>query len=271
MKLAHRIFDGPPGARTLLLLHGVTRNWRDWEPVLNELRREWRVVAVDHCGHGESPRTPGEYRVADYARHTVAFVRETFDQPVTICGHSLGAMVALALAADSLADAVILEDPPFHTMGRNIGGTPYHAQFAGMHDVALRGGTRVKITDGLAEIRLSASTRLGDVRDRPALEFSAECLACVDAGIFEPLVAGEWLDGFEHAAMWPKVRCPVLLLQGDPAEGGALTGEDASRAACAAANCRIVPFPLVGHQIHRTSPTRFLSVVREWAHDFALH
>ena len=56
MKLAHRILDGPPAAPALLLIHGVTRCWQDWEALLPALTREWRVIGLDQRGHGDSAR-----------------------------------------------------------------------------------------------------------------------------------------------------------------------------------------------------------------------
>jgi pimeloyl-ACP methyl ester carboxylesterase len=268
MKLAHRVFPGLPGAPTLLLLHGVTRNGRDWEPLLPELTRHWRVIVADHCGHGSSPRTPGEYRVADYARHTAEFLRASVSERVTVMGHSLGAMVALWLAAECapLVAAIVLEDPPFHTMGRDIASTPYLAQFVGMAEVARRGGDIAAMANGLAAIRLSPTRRLGDVRDRASLEWIAECLAQVDPEVFTPLVAGRWLDGFEARDLWPRVGCPVLLLQGDPAAGGAFTDADALSASRALRTCRHVRFAGTGHQIHRTRPAEVLAAVRDFVH-----
>jgi pimeloyl-ACP methyl ester carboxylesterase len=273
VNLANRIFEGPAGASTLLLLHGVTRDGSDWEPVLQELRRDWRVIAVDHCGHGDSPRTPGEYLVADYARHTADFVRANLAQAVTVLGHSLGAMVGLALAAECPAHvaAIALEDPPFHTMGRDISATPYQAQFAGMHEVARRGGTIEAMTDALAEIRLSPTTRLGDVRDRAALRFSAECLQRLDPEVLVPLAAGRWLDGFVPEALWPRVRCPVLLLQGDAAAGGAFSDSDVALAKSAVPLAMHVRFHGVGHQIHRTRPAEVVGILREFASANLLH
>jgi len=267
--------EGPPAGSTLLLLHGVSRCWRDWEPLLPELTRAWHVVAVDHRGHGESARTPGAYRVTDYARHVAEFVGANFDTPLVVFGHSLGAMVALHLAAECperIAGAV-LEDPPFHTMGRNIAATPYRTQFAGMQSVARRGGDVEAMTDALADIRLpgpNGEVRLGDVRDRESLRFSSECLAQADPDIFTPLVAGAWLDGFDHAELWLRVKHPLLLLQGDARNGGALTDDDAALAERTLAQGRRVHFPGVGHQIHRTNPAHVAAVLRQWARDFAL-
>jgi pimeloyl-ACP methyl ester carboxylesterase len=267
--------EGPAGGPPLLLLHGVTRCWRDWEPLLPALTREWHVVAIDHPGHGESARTPGACRVADYSRRAAEFVRANFSSPLVVFGHSLGTMVALALAAEcpDLIAGAVLEDPPFHTMGRDIAATPFRALFTGMREVARRSGDLATMTAALAEIRLPGphgEVRLGDLRDRAALRFSAECLAAVDPEVFTPLIAGEWLDGFDPPALWPWVRCPVLLFQGDPAAGGACTDADAELAERSLAHCRRVRCPGVGHQIHRTNPDHVLAVFRQWAHDGSL-
>ncbi len=277
--LLHRVFNGPPALHfvegpvcgpPLLLLHGVTRNWRDWEPLLPELMREWHVIALDHRGHGESARTPGQYLIVDYARDAAAFVRATFKDPVTVLGHSLGAMVALSLAAEcaELVAGVVLEDPPFHTMGRDIAENPYRAQFAGMKEVARQGGELPAMTDALAAIHLptpQGPVRLGDLRDRASLQFSAQCLLHLDPEVFTPLIAGRWLDGFDYESLWPRVTCPALLLQGDPAAGGAFADADVALAQRLLATKRHIRFAGVGHQIHGTRPEEVLTAMREFA------
>src|SRR4051812_44169413 len=51
-------YPGPPGAATLMLIHGVTftaeLNWRE---VMAPLGRYFRVVAFDQRGHGSDTRT----------------------------------------------------------------------------------------------------------------------------------------------------------------------------------------------------------------------
>jgi pimeloyl-ACP methyl ester carboxylesterase len=229
--------------------------------------RDWHVFALDHRGHGESERAGDGYLVADYCHDAAAFVRATFSEPVTVIGHSLGAMVALSLAAECASNLtrVVLEDPPFHTMGRDIGATPYVAQFTGMREAARRGGDMIAMTDRLAEIRLPSAqgmVRLGDVRDRASLEFSAECLAAIDPEVLTPLIEARWLDGYDPASLWPRVTCPALLLQGDPAAGGAFRDEDLFAARRAVAKHQHRRFDGVGHQIHRTCPGEFLAALR---------
>ncbi|MDR3405792.1 MAG: alpha/beta hydrolase [Chthoniobacter sp.] len=254
---------------TLLLLHGVTRCGRDWQPLLPELARQWRVVALDQRGHGGSGRA-ASYLVKDYVADAVHFIREEVAVPVVIVGHSLGAMVAAAVAAELslLVRAVVLEDPPFHTMGHRIPGTAWQAQFIGMQAAARRGGTIEQVTDALAGISLprpDGGTRLlGEMRDRASLRWSAECLALLDPEVLTPVIAGRWLDGYDAAGISARIRCPVLLLQADPQTGGALIDEDAQLVLRSIAGCRHVSFLRTGHQIHRDQPDAMLQAVREF-------
>jgi pimeloyl-ACP methyl ester carboxylesterase len=87
----------------------------------------------------------------------------------------------------------------------------------------------------------------------------------VDPEIFTPLVAGQWLDGFDHEALWSRVKCPVLLLQGDPAAGGAFANEDVAIALEKCPHAEHKFFPGVGHQIHRTRPAKVIAAVNDFA------
>ena len=262
--------EGPRNGPALLLLHGVARDASDWEGLLPTLKRDWQVIALDQRGHGRSEWAQGEYRVIDYARDAAAFIREHCASPVTVLGHSLGAMVALWLAAecDAQIARVVLEDPPFHTMGRRIVSTPYRHQFAAMRDLACQRWEDLEaLTEALSNVELpsvAGTVRLGDLRDRDSLRYSAECLRRVDPDVFSPLVAGVWLDAFDHEALWARVKCPVLLLQGDPAMGGACSDADVALARERTGHCRHQRFDGVGHQIHGTRPQEVLAALKRF-------
>ena len=251
----------------LLLLHGVTRCWRDWEALLPALTREWRVIGLDQRGHGESGRA-ASYLAIDYAADAVALVRDDIPQPLVILGHSLGAMVAAAVAAEvpPFVHGIVSEDPPFHTMGNRIARTAWQAQFIGMRDCARRGGAVEEFTDALADIRLPASDgsfkRFGDLRDRASLRWSAECLTLLDPEVLTPIIDGRWLEGFDIPHILSRVQCPALLLVADPAAGGALTATDAGDVVAALGSCQRLDFPGVGHQLHRERPEAVLDALR---------
>src|SRR4051812_33031321 len=153
--------EGPASGPALLLLHGVTRNWREWGELLPGLSRDWRVIALDARGHGGSARAE-RYFLTDYISGTGRFLTgvsaPTTTEPLVILGHSMGAMVAAAVAAElpKLVRGIVLEDPPFQTMGTRLRGTAWEPQFVGMRDAARRGGTIEELAAAIAEIRLPA-------------------------------------------------------------------------------------------------------------------
>lgn len=269
----HRATYGTGPGPVLLLLHGVTRCGADWEPLFPALTEDWTVIALDQRGHGGSPRGD-RYLVTDYVADAVSFVRDEAAGSVVIFGHSLGAMVAAAVAAE-LPDRVrgiILEDPPFHTMGNRIAGSAWQAQFIGMRQAARKGGALEEITDMLADIRLPASgggfKRLGDLRDRASLAWSAQCLSQLDPEVLTPVIEGRWLDGYDVTEILSRVRCPALLLQADPAAGGALTDTDAGIAVNAMSSCQHERVPGCGHNLHRDRPVEVLQAVQAFAASF---
>jgi len=264
----HRTASG--AGPVLLLLHGVTRCGADWEPLLPTLAAHWKVIALDQRGHGTSPRA-GSYLVTDYIADTLRLVQEETADTIVLFGHSLGAMVAAVVAAE-LPDRVrgiILEDPPFHTMGNRIAGSAWQAQFTGMREAARKRGSVEEITDALADIRLPASggvfKRLGDLRDRASLAWSAQCLSQLAPEVLTPVIEGRWLDGYDFPDALSRVRCPSLLLQADPSAGGALTDADAESLKSIISTCQQARFPGCGHNLHRDHPE---SVLRAFA-DFA--
>lgn len=258
---------GPASGPPLLLLHGVLRRWRDFAAVLPMLSTGWHVHGLDFRGHGGSSWTPGQYRAIDYLHDALAVLDRCLDQPAVLFGHSLGAMVATAAAATrpDRVRALVLEDPPFATMGKNLYDDVLASLFRGFQANLTPRGTVAELARRLAEIQLVSArspeaVRLGDLRDAAALRFSAACLNKIDPEVLEPIVAGQWLDGYDLASFLPAIRCPVLLLRGDPRAGGMLTKEDATLFEQTVPDCCSIYFPRVGHLIH-ASATESLAAV----------
>lgn len=92
---------GPTDAPLLLLVHGLGQNgFTDWLPVLPQLVRRYRVLAVDLPGFGYSSSPQAKYSPTNYARVLANLLARERPGPVEVVGHSLGAAVALRLAAD---------------------------------------------------------------------------------------------------------------------------------------------------------------------------
>lgn len=257
---------GPNNGPALLLLHGVTRRWQSFVPILPALATRFEIFAVDYFGHGKSDRTSRGYRVADY----VDALSELLTQPpfsthkkFYIYGHSLGSMIAAALAGRFAhkVPGIILEDPPFQTMGQRIDTTPLLSYFQGLAQFAGSSLSPVTLARQLAEMqvidpRSKQATRLGDTRDAASLLFTAKSLTQLDPRVFEPIVGGTWLDGYDVEAVLTAVACPALLIQADPMAGGMLTNDDALRAASLMKQAAHIRMEGAGHLIHwlKTEP-----------------
>lgn len=248
---------GPLAGPPLVLLHGVGRRWQDYLTIVPPLSMRWHVHALDFRGHGLSARRPGEYLVVDYVRDALALVRNVATRPAVVYGHSLGAMVAAAVAAEAPESvaAVVLEDPPFDTLAMHIKQTQYFAMFQGFQTLARRERSVRGLSASLADLPVGlpgqpAPVRLGSLRDAASLRFLARCLTQLDPEVFTPLLAGLWLDGYDRDAILRRIDRPVLLLQGNHSLGGMLPDADADEVAALLPDCTLIRMSQVGHQIH---------------------
>jgi 3-oxoadipate enol-lactonase len=93
-----RELPGPPGAPTLLLLHGWTASSDlNWFGSYEALGERYRVVAMDHRGHGRGIRSRRPFRLEDCADDAAALVRHLELGPVVVVGYSMGGLVAQLL------------------------------------------------------------------------------------------------------------------------------------------------------------------------------
>jgi len=89
---------GPPGAPTVLLLHGwMASAGLNWFQVFDELGRDHHVVAMDMRGHGRGIRSGRRFRLADCADDAAALIDVLGTGPVIVVGYSLGGPVAQLL------------------------------------------------------------------------------------------------------------------------------------------------------------------------------
>ena len=90
--------DGPP----VVCLHGVLDQGLIWEPVALPLAAAgFRVVAPDLRGHGRSAHVGagGSYQILDFISDAVGLTDQLTERPMVLLGHSLGTIVASALAS----------------------------------------------------------------------------------------------------------------------------------------------------------------------------
>jgi pimeloyl-ACP methyl ester carboxylesterase len=89
---------GPADKPAVLLIHGIAGSSRTWEPLIELLGRDHRVIAPDLPGHGESDPPAGDYSIGAYAAGLRDLLAVLGIPRATLVGHSLGGGIAMQLA-----------------------------------------------------------------------------------------------------------------------------------------------------------------------------
>ncbi|MEY2404866.1 MAG: hypothetical protein QOD38_2417 [Acidimicrobiaceae bacterium] len=102
--------SGPPGAPTVVLLHGLSATGGlNWLWCFQPLSERYRVIAIDHRGHGHGMRSR-RFRLADCADDVAALAEVLGIERLTAAGYSMGGPIAQLLwhRHRSLVDGLVL-------------------------------------------------------------------------------------------------------------------------------------------------------------------
>jgi pimeloyl-ACP methyl ester carboxylesterase len=218
--------EGPKSGPPLVLLHGGGDRWQGFLPIIPSLILRWHVYALDLRGHGKSGRVPGKYRPDHYLEDVVSFLDLQLDEPGILFGSSLGGWIALLAAAqlDDKVRGLILGDPPLN-LERFLSYESSEERIAmwrNLHKMAASGLTKLELASALADAPLS-----GEAREQ------AKTLSMVDPDVIQYHAEGrleEYVEKVDLEGALQKVSCPVLLIQGDPSQGGIVSDEDVGKA-----------------------------------------
>ena len=202
--LAVTSFGPASDADAVLAIHGITANGRCWDTVAALLPHR-RILAPDLRGRARSNALPGPYGLRRHAADLAALLDADGGRARTVVGHSMGAFVAIALAAarPDLVARLLLVD----------GGLP----------LALPAGAA-----GIDDVDVAAL--LGPAARRLSMEFADED-AYLDFWRAHPAFARDWSPAVEEYARHdldgaaPHLRSSTVaaaMLQ----DGGELYGPD---------------------------------------------
>lgn len=209
---------------TVLVLHGNGEDADDLGPVIDDLARDFRVVAPDSRAHGRSPRGSGPLTIARMADDTAAVLREIGTGPVHVVGFSDGGNIGLMLALlhPDLVRSLIV-------YGANV------------DPAGMTAGCRAEVTAAGYGLRVAA-------RVFPGLRVRAEV---VDLMVRQPRIPLRALE---------RIEVPVLVAAG---ERDIIRPEHTAAMVAHLPHGREHIEPGVGHGWPLTSPVEFARLVRE--------
>ncbi|MBM2291723.1 alpha/beta hydrolase [Sulfitobacter pseudonitzschiae] len=235
--------DGKP----LIALHGHWMGASDFSVLAEDLAPDWRVIALDQRGFGETDHAVPHSMTA-YVSDVIALLDHlSITEQVPVLGHSFGGIVAYHLAAahPDRISAMVIED-----IGVNIqdDSTPYVADW---------GGT-FRLREDLEE-------RLGP-RLAPYLQNSIHRVAEGWALNFDPtefLVSEQATNG-DHWTIWLQSQCPALVVSGSESricDAAELRSMAEQRAGTTFAQLD------AGHSVHIDAPKEFVNLLRQFLKD----
>lgn len=243
----------------VVLLHGFTGRGTDWSPFLRSIHKTGHTsVVVDLLGHGRSdaPADPTRHAIEQQAADVAALLRRLRKYPAVVVGYSMGARVALRLAATDpdLVRGLILESPSAGITDRKERAARVAAD-ATLADLLDRAGLDAFLerweaqpifaTEEHLAPAVRARIHAGRRRNRP--QGLSGSLRGAGQGVMEPLV-----DRLKT------IPCPTLIVVG----GLDRTGIDRSKVvASRVPKVRMVILPDLGHAAHREAPSRFRRIL----------
>jgi pimeloyl-ACP methyl ester carboxylesterase len=250
-----RYTDRGSGAATIVLVHGWKGSHRLWDPAVYRLAREFRVIAFDNRGMGESDKPGGAYDFAVLAGD-LGFVLETLSATgVTLVGWSMGCSISLeylARGGERAARLALMNGPVKLARTPEFPWTMTEDEVRGyLDDLGARWPDSER-SFSLGAVR-DPSTAYAELFYQVALQMPLELAIRI---VEEQL-------RLDHTVLLPTLRLPVLALYGrhDPYYPVELAEYIAGRVQ----NGSSVIFERSAHAPHYEEPDRFCEVVAEFA------
>ncbi len=260
--LKHSFQDWGEGSpRHLVMLHGLQSQSHTFDGFATQVRDDFRVVAPDLRGHGETDHAVDGYLLERFVADLRALVRHLNLPSLSLVGHSLGSFIAIRFAADypELVDRLVLED-----------GGP------GLDFETARDGSTESFVKPLGFDTIEDAKAW--LRERNPND-SDERLERRVAHTMKQNWAEKWVIRHDHELYWllaegsrglheqvqelwdmlASITCPVLLVRGG--ESPLLSSEAAQRIVDATGNGTLVEIPNAGHSVHSEKPDEFRQAV----------
>jgi pimeloyl-ACP methyl ester carboxylesterase len=250
-----RYTDRGEGERTIVLVHGWKGSHRLWDPAIYRLAHEFRVIAFDNRGMGESDKPSGRYDFTVLADDLAFVLGELDARDVTLVGWSMGCSISLeylARGGDRAARLVLINGPIKLTQTPEFPWTMAEAEVNTYLDDLVASWPDAERTFAEGAL-LDPSSAYADLYYRVALQTPLELAI---------RIVREQMK-LDYIALLPQLPIPVLALYGgrDPYYPTELAGWIASHAQ----RGEHVIFEGSAHAPHFDESDRFCEVVGAFA------
>ncbi len=245
------------GAQALVLLHGFTGHARSWDTFAESMQANYRVLALDQRGHGDSEWAT-DYAPERMIEDVDAFVQALGLKQFALLGLSMGGRNAMMYAPqfpDEVERLVIVDIGP---------------EVSGSGSARIRAGVQARDVFDDPEEALAQLRKGNALAPEEALRHrgmhnlkqadDGKWTWKYDAALRSPDRPLPRPDASETWALIRKIACPVLLVRG--AMSDVLSPEMAERMVAEIPDCRLVTVQESGHSVPLDNPPGFRESVR---------
>lgn len=244
----HFVEAGRQDAPAVVLLHGFPDSWQVWEDVIAALADDYRVLALDQRGHGDTEKPPCCYAPSDFADDVTAFMDALAVDVATVVGHSFGSFVAqnFAIRHPERVERLVLIGSG--VAFDNAVGQEFRDFLPDVPD-----------SPDPAMVREFQRSTFHRVPDDAAFERIMAQSMKVPGHVWRSLGAALAED---RTARLAALRMPTLLIAGD--RDALFPLDEQQRLFRALPNAELTVYPDTGHFIQVERPQRFLADLREF-------
>jgi pimeloyl-ACP methyl ester carboxylesterase len=240
-------WPGPSGAPTLLCVHGLTRNGKDFDTIAESLSAHYRVICPDMPGRGRSEwlKNPAEYGYPLYVQNCAALIARLDVDSVDWLGTSMGGIIGMIIASQP-------RNPIRKLVLNDIG--PYLAK-EGLERIASYVGLdpTFESFEAFEEALRKLAAPFGPLTDEQWRKMAADMAERKPGGgwgfAYDPRIADAFKAGpIKDVDMWPMwdtIRSPTLVLRG--ADSDLLTHETAEEMTRRGPKAKLIELSGIGH------------------------
>ncbi len=272
----YRDWGRSPSAVPMVLLHGLASQSHIFDLVAPRLAENFRVVALDQRGHGESAKPETGYDFENVCADLLAFIDALKFKRTFLVGHSWGGNVALQFAAQcpERTAALVLVDGGFldiqarpemtwERTANDLAPPKLSGMSVEQFKAMMRGFAGDVRKPTIEQVILQNFEILPDQTIRPRLSYERHML----------ILRALWEQ--RPPMLYPKIQCPVLMIPARSPMRGEQTFNDAKRAAVAAAKqaltrSEIVWFENTVHDIPLHRPRKLANTITHFARKYKL-
>lgn len=271
--------DGPADGVPVVCLHGVIASAEEFAWLVPRLVADgYRVVRLDLRGHGDSDRAE-RYPGPGFVTDALTVLEQVVGRPALLLGHSLGGVVALAVAQQrpDLVRAALVVDPGLIVAEELAPGEPidtvgldevFRLVHAAMPRVQASGISVDDFAEQLEAVPTPSGSTAGQLYADGTTTWWASSQLRVDVGVLDVMVDPSLPRERVPFDVAEPVEVPVLVLLADPAMPDAIVGDarQAQLEAAGSPDLEVVVVSGAGHYVHdeRAHRQTFLAHLDRW-------